>query len=344
MKRIYCVLLTTLVVSLFAVAAPAFAQGSQTLQGKTIAPNGSAPLQPVKVTLTLSGRRIYETFTDLAGTFSFSGVSNGNYELTAEGDGVTFETTSVYAQVTAFGSAPQTFTQDIQLRPRQANAPPRAAVVSAFKQDVPKQARETLERAKKMADQGKAELALSLMREAIKLFPDYFDARLELGNELLQTGRLKEAITELDRAREINPNDDRTYQSFGLVLMQQKNYKIAVAVFSEASRLNPTNPMNPLMRALALIRQASTIEPTQSAAAASDREFLLARAEVALTQASELSGKKLTADHLSLALFYEMKGERSRAADELEQYLRKNPDAGNADSLREAIKRLRETK
>jgi tetratricopeptide (TPR) repeat protein len=344
MKRIYCVRLAVFILTLLATAATAFAQGSQTLQGKAVTPNGTAPVQPVKVTLTLSGRRIYETFTDLSGNFSFSGLSNGNYELTAEGDNVTFETTSVRAEVTAFGSSPQSFTQNIQLRPKQTNATPRAAVVSAFKQDVPKQARETLERAKKMADQGKVELALSLMREAIKLFPDYFDARLELGNELLQTGKLEEAITELDHARRINPDDDRAYQSFGLVLMQQKKYQIAVAVFSEASRLNPTNPMNPLMRALALIRQASTIEPTQSAAAAADREFLLARAEVALTQASELSGKKLTADHLSLALFYEMKGERARAADELEQYLRKNPDLKNADSIREAIKRLRETK
>ncbi|HUQ31161.1 MAG TPA: tetratricopeptide repeat protein [Pyrinomonadaceae bacterium] len=344
MKRIYCVWLALFILTLPAAAATTFAQGSQTLQGKAVTPNGTAPVQPVKVTLTLSGRRIYETFTDLSGNFSFSGLSNGNYELTAEGDNVMFETTSVRAEVTAFGSSPQTFTQNIQLRPKQVTATPRAAVVSAFKQDVPKQARETLERAKKMADQGRVELALSLMREAIKLFPDYFDARLELGNELLQTGKLEEAITELDHARRINPDDDRAYQSFGLVLMQQKKYQIAVAVFSEASRLNPTNPMNPLMRALALIRQASTIEPTQSAAAAADREFLLARAEVALTQASELSGKKLTADHLSLALFYEMKGERARAADELEQYLRKNPDLKNADSIREAIKRLRETK
>jgi cytochrome c-type biogenesis protein CcmH/NrfG len=124
--------------------------------------------------------------------------------------------------------------------------------------------------------------------------------------------------------------------------MQQQKYPIAVGVFAEASRLNPSNPMNPLMRAIALIHQASTIEPTASVTARSDREFLLARAEVALTQASDLSGKKLTADHLSLAMFYEMKGERARAADELEQYLRKNPNIKNADTIRSAIKKLRE--
>jgi tetratricopeptide (TPR) repeat protein len=343
MKRFYGVWLSSFVMLFFA-GAIAFAQGAQSLQGKVIAPDGSAPVQPVKVTLTFSGRRIHETFTDLGGNFSFSGLKNGTYELTAEGDDLTFETTSASAEVTAFGGAPQSFTQNIQLRPKRANAAPRPGVVSAFTQDVPKAARETFERAKKMADQGKAELALSLMREAIKLFSEYFEAHLELGNELLQTGHLDEAITELDQARKINPNDDRTYQSFGLVLMKQQKYSIAVGVFAEASRLNPSNPMNPLMRGIALIHQASTIDPAQSATARSDREFLLTRAEVALTQAFDLSGKKLTADHLSLAMLYEMKGERARAADELEQYLRKNPNLKNADTIHAAIKKLREVK
>ncbi|MDT5123269.1 MAG: hypothetical protein QOC96_2751 [Acidobacteriota bacterium] len=324
--------------------ASAFAQGGYTLQGKVIAPNGSAPAQSVKVTLTYSGRPIYETFTDLGGHFSFSGITRGTYELTAEGDDQTFETTRVTAEVSAFGGAPQLFTQDIQLRPKRTPAPGRASVLPAFNQDVPKAARDTLERAKKMAGQGKAELALSLMREAIKLFPQYFEAHLELGNELLQTNHLEEAIAELDQARQINPKDDRAYLSFGLVLMQQKKYGVAVAVFAEASRLNPTNPLNSLMRGIALIHQASTIDPSQSKATAADREFILKRAEVALAEASELSGKKLTADYLSLAMLYEMKGERARAADELEQYLQKNPDAKNAATIREEIRKLRESR
>jgi tetratricopeptide (TPR) repeat protein len=332
--------LSFLIVLFFTIVSSS-AQGVHTLQGKVIEPNGNAPTQPVRVTLTYNGRPIYESFTDLGGHFSFSGLTIGTYELTAEGDDVTFETTRVTAEVTAFGRAPQLFTQNIQLRPKRNSATPRASVVSSFNQDVPKAARETLERAKKMAEQGKPELALSLLREAIKLFPEYFEAHLEIGNELLQTDHLAEAITELDRAREINPNDDRVYLSFGLVLMQQKKYPIAVAVFAEASRLNPTNPMNHLMRAIALIHQASTINATQSKTAAADREFIIKRAEVALTQAAELSGKKLTADYLTLAILYEMKGERAQAAAELEQYLQKNPDAKNADAIREEIRKLR---
>src|SRR5436853_4102854 len=115
---------------LFFTIVSSFAQGVHTLQGKVIAPNGTAPTQPVRVTLTYNGRPIYESFTDLGGHFSFSGLTNGTYELTGEGDDVTFETTRVTAEVTAFGRAPQLFTQNIQLRPKRNSTIPRASVVS----------------------------------------------------------------------------------------------------------------------------------------------------------------------------------------------------------------------
>src|SRR5215207_9047533 len=94
----------------------AFAQSANVLQGKVITPSGTQPTAPVRVKLTFNGRAIHETFTDLSGRFAFPGLARGRYQLLAEGDGLTFETTSVPADVTAFGG-PQTFTQDIQLRP-----------------------------------------------------------------------------------------------------------------------------------------------------------------------------------------------------------------------------------
>src|SRR5262249_25340024 len=128
-----------------------FAQsGVHTLQGRVITPNGTQPRSPVRVTLTFDGRRIYETFTDLSGRFSFTGLAKGTYQLTADGDDQTFERTTVYAEVTAFGSAPQLFTQDIQLQPIHSKPTGRAGVVSAFTQNVPKDATEAFERAQKL--------------------------------------------------------------------------------------------------------------------------------------------------------------------------------------------------
>ena len=333
----YITRLGSICAAVLVVAASVFAQGGHTLQGRVVTPNGTQPNAPVRVTLTFNGRRMYETFTDLSGRFTFASIAAGTYQLTAEGDGQTFQTTSVYAEVSAFSSGAQLFTQDIQLRPMAAKPLGQAGVVSAFRQDVPKLARQALERAAKLNAELKTEAATEQIMEAIKIFPAYFDAHLELGNTFLKAGRFQDAITELDRAREINPNDERAYQSFGLVLMKLRNYAVAVAIFAEAQRLNPNNGMNALMHATALIHQAASVPEAQVA----DRQSLLDSAALSLSQASKLSGDKLKADSLTLATFYEMKNEPGRAADELELLLRKS-DTKNAEALQREIKRLRD--
>jgi len=311
----------------------AFAQGGNVLEGKVITPSGMQPTSPVRVKLTFNGRAIHETFTDLSGRFSFPGLSRGTYQLTADGDGLTFETTTVYADVSAFGPSAQSFTQDIQLRPILHKPNTQPGVVNAFSQNVPSAARNALEAGLKLTEQGKIQPAIENMRKAIEIFPDYFDAHLQLGNTFLKTDQLQEAIAELDKARLINPNDERAYQSFGLLLMRQRNYAVAVAVFAEAARLNPANPMNAVMRATALIHQAAGSEE--------DRSHLLSRAEIALTQALSLSENKLKPDSMTMALFYELKGEPERAAAELESYLKKTPPK-NPAPIQNEIKRLRD--
>ena len=311
-----------------------YAQGGSVLEGKVITPSGTQPTAPVRVKLTFNGRPIHETFTDLSGRFTFPGLRSGTYQLTAEGDGLTFETTAVAADIPAFGGSGQGFTQDIQLRPiiHKPNTGP--GVVNAFNQNVPASAKQALDAGLKLAGEGKAPEAIENMRKAIQIFPEYFDAHLQLGNVFLKTDQLQDAIAELDKAREINPNDERAYQSFGLLLMKQRNYVVAVAVFAEAARLNPENPVNAVMRATALIHQAAGSEE--------DRSHLLSRAEIALSQASNLSENKLKPDMMTMALFYDLKGDPERAAAELESYMKKTPQLKNSAPLQSEIKRLRD--
>jgi tetratricopeptide (TPR) repeat protein len=318
----------------------AFAQGANVLTGKVITPSGTQPTNPVRVKLTFNGRPILETFTDLSGRFVFPGIQGGTYQITAEGDGMTFETTTVYADVTAFGAAPQSFSQDVQLRPIAHKPTAQPGVVNAFTQDVPAAAKQALDNGLKLAGEGKTEAAVESMHKALQIFPEYFDAHLQLGNIFLKGDQFKEAIAELDLARQVNPNDERCYQSFGLLLMKQRNFAMAVAIFAEAARLNPSNPMNAVMKATALIHQAA-IAP-ESAPATENRGYLLSRAEVALAQAADLSEKKMKPDTMTMALFYELKGEPERAATELESYLKKNPQLKDSAAIQNEIKRLRE--
>jgi Flp pilus assembly protein TadD len=328
-----------LLVVLF-LASVSLASAQSVLSGKVVTPSGTQPTAPVRVKLTFNGRAINETFTDLSGRFSFPGVTRGTYQLTAEGDGINFETTTVYADVAAFGSAPQSFTQDIQLRPIAHKAVAQPGVVNAFKQDVPQAAEQALATGVKLAEQGKTEAAIESIRNAIKIFPDYFDAHLQLGNMFLKADQFNEAIAELDRARQVNPNDERCYQSFGLFLMKQRNFAMAVAIFAEAARLDPSNPTNAVMKATALIHQAA-VAP-ESAPATENRSYLLGRAELALAQAADLSQNKLKPDTMTMALFYELKGEPEKAAAELESYLKKSPQIKNSAAIQNEIKRLRE--
>lgn len=206
-------------------------------------------------------------------------------------------------------------------------------------QNVPSAARGMYERALAMSKAGKGALALTFFEESLKAYPDYFDARLALGNELFKAGRLTEAMTEFEKARRINPRDDQVYLSVGLVMMQQKKYSIAASIFADASLLNLSEPLHRLMRGIALIRQASTINP---AGAGNSAAVLYRQAEEALTQALDLSGRRLPEVYLYRALIFEKRGERARSADELEQYLQANSGAENSEAIREAIRKLRD--
>jgi Tfp pilus assembly protein PilF len=315
------------------------AQGIQTIQGRVISPNGGAPPQSVRVTLTFSGRPIYETFTDLNGHFNFTGLQSGTYEITAEGDDVSFETTRVTVEISSFGG--QQFTQDIQLRALRGKPIAPSTVVNAFVQDVPKPAAQAFEQAQKLYREAKPAEAVVKIREALRIFPSFFEAHLALGNHLIKEGLFKDAIDQLDRAREINPNDDRLYQSFGLIMIAQQNFRMAFAVLSEAARLNPRNPADPYLNGVAHLEYAAAIDLSQSESAKRDRDRALEEAERFLLSADDLSGHKLADVHLQLARVYEKRGDRARAADELEEYLKKSPDAKNGQTIRDAIKKLR---
>ncbi|HKS28729.1 MAG TPA: tetratricopeptide repeat protein [Pyrinomonadaceae bacterium] len=209
-----------------------------------------------------------------------------------------------------------------------------------FTQNVPPAALAIYERAVKLRKGGKLQLAISLFQEAIKLFPDYFDARYALALDLARTGNSAEAIVQLEEARKINPSDDRLYQSFGAILIEQKKYTLAAASFAEAARLNPNNPRYPLMRGIAILYYVSEIDAAR-VQSPQDRSYLLGRAEEALNRAYQLSDRKLAIVHFYLGMLYEKKGEPLRAAAELEQYLAANPQDTNAAVIRETIEKLR---
>ena len=331
----------TFIAFLFVFALNATAQQGHSIRGKV---HNDLGVNLARVTINLetgTGSLISQTVTNNEGDFFFGGLGETSYVVvvSAPDYNPVSERIDFVRRVSA-DQPGETRSVEITLLPKVAAAAITPRPASAFFQNVPAAARSALERALKLSKQGKPDLAQALLREAIKLFPDYFDAHFALGSELTKAGRLDEAIAELERARQVNPKDDRVYEVFGLVLMQQRKYAVAAAVFAEASRLNPLDAQSQLLRAIALIEQTSVGNGAQSTNAA-ERDYIFTEAENSLTRAYNLSGGKLAVVRLHRARLYERKGERERAAQELEQYLKESSGASNSDAIHEAIKKLR---
>lgn len=330
--------LTILVIALLAYAAPSARAQGHTIRGKV---RSSSGINLPQITISLesgNGGLINQTVTNNEGDFTFGGLSESSYILTVSAPEYNPISERVeFVRHISSQDPGETRTIEISLVKKTSRSP-RAGLL--FVQNVPKPAREAFEQATKLLESGRAQEAQTALESAISIFPDYCDAHFVLAGELAKQGKLDDAIKHLNEAQRVNPKDDRIWYAFGKALMQQHKYSVAARVFAEAANLNPLDPQYPLMQGTALIDQAGAIDAT-TREATDARAYFFTEAEKVLLRAYERSDKKLTAVHLQLARLYEKRGDRSRAAGELEEYLRQTPDARNADAIRDAIKKLR---
>jgi len=320
--------------------ASAKAQG-HVIRGKV---RTSAGVSLPRVTVNLesgTGAMIDQTVTNNEGDFYFSGLSDNSYSLVVSSPDYAVASERVeFVRNVSPNESGETRSVEITLIPKAGVRTGPARFV--FAQNIPDAARNAFEKGEQLARQKNSPAAIARFREALQIFPNYFDAHLSLGSLLLTTGELVPAISEFEAARKINPTDVRLYQMFGAAMMQQRKFAVAAAAFAEAARLAPEDPTHLLRRGVALIEYAATFDRTSPQSALTQNQAL-ADAELSLRKAFEVSGKRLTVVHQQLARVYERRGERKQAADELEEYLRRTPADPNAAAIREAVKKLRAT-
>jgi Tfp pilus assembly protein PilF len=337
-RRAFVIMAVMLAVTLPGASAQQQQQQSsgRSIRGHARYSSGASVSWIIVRLLSAKNEAVTVTVTNYEGEFVFSDLAETNYTivLTAPGSQVVTERVDLTRRA---GAAPR-----VELTLASETAPQLSPSRLAFTQNVPKAARDVFDRAMKLGKAGRKQVANVMLQEAIRIFPDYFDAHFALSSELMKAGRVAEAIAELEQASRINPKDDRVYQTFGVILMKQGKFDVAAALFAEAARLNPTEPLHPLMRASSLMDYASTLNTPQSeTSAAKERDIAIGEAERNLIVANEKSNKQLAVVHMQMARLYQRKGERVRAADELDQYLLTNPGAKDADEIRDIIRKLR---
>ena len=279
-------------------AASARAQGLNTLEGRVVLPSGMQPSQPVRVMLT--------------------------YQLTAEGDGETFETTTITCDVGAFGGA-QTFTQNIQLRPKAGAGVQPAASVAAeeIDPDVPDAAKEKYRQGLKSAAADKPEQAVKLFQEAVQSHARFYAANLALAEQLSKLQRYDEALAAYRRAGELKPDRAEPYVGIGVTLVSQKRYDEGIRMLRGVVEVDKDLPAPYLSLGYAEM-MTGDYHP----------------AEEHLLRALELARPALA--HIYLANVYEQTGEFSKAVAQLEAYLKENPRSPQANAVRAAIEKLRQ--
>ena len=86
---------------------------------------------------------------------------------------------------------------------------------------------------------GNHERAAVHLREALRIRPDYAEARNNLGIVCMKQGLFEEAIAQYHRALEISPGDVRFLNNFGVALACRGRHEEAVGRFREALRIAP---------------------------------------------------------------------------------------------------------
>ena len=335
--------LKVLLAALCFVFNATFWVSSQTMTGNTIAgkvrSQSGSTLPNVLVQLESgNGVLLTQVFTTNEGDFAFTGLEGASFILVVNEPNYDPLAQRVELSRTAATRPGETVRVDLVLTSKA--RPATHAPGRIFSQEIPVAALEAYKTGVKLLAEHKSAEGIAALNEALRVMVNYFDAHFALALEFVRLSRHNDAIAELEKARAINPNDSRVYYTFGLVLSEQKKYALAARVLAEAWRLNPSDHGLLVSRGTCLIELALSLDPL-SAAVTAERDATLSLARSELLKALELSGGKSLGAHLQLARLYEKIGERRKAAEELEQYLKLAPDDKRAENIRAAIKALR---
>ena len=306
--------------------------GRHAISGRIVFPSGQRADSQLKVRLESTGAGDLSVLSDINGNFSFRSLRAGNYTVVIEGgeffesvrESVFIEPYSVAPRRTP-GAVPISRPINLQIYLRNKNtAHAKAGVVNAALASVPKSAVEFYEKGMESVARGETDKAISQLKQAVGVYANFGLALNELGVQYLKRGELDRAEEVFVRVLHLSPEAAEPSLNYGIVLLQKKRFAEAEAQLREAVKKNDSAFTAHLYFGITLIYVKNYSE-----------------AETELQRAITLGGPKASQAHYYLGGLYWQTGKHSRAADELETYLKLEPKAANAEKVKNTIKDLR---
>jgi len=321
-----------------AVNSSLIAQYRNSISGSVYTPT-RRPLENLRVELLdeVDGL-VQAVYTNGAGRFTFDRLSTGTFHVRVLTTGTDFESRTERVTITGavIGSSrggAQSEQIDLILRYKKGRGP--GATVSGtapgtvFVQEVPNEARKSYEQAlKELGDDKSKDKALLSLQRAIDLFPTYFAALNQLGYEYVRRANYEAAQTVLARAVAVNRRSPATWYALGYAQYKLRQLPSATESLNKSVSYNPNSINTQLV--------LGTVQR---------RQHQWAAAETHLQKAKALSKNSPVPEvHWQLALLYNQTNRAAAAADELELFLKAQPDSRDEVRIRKVIGELRKKK
>lgn len=257
-------------------------------------------------------RQIRRTKTDGVGYYQFDGLNNGNYTVKVLSYRFDLQDQSQYVEIASVsaivGQIGSSYNQmDFYLLPKKGGIKD-AELSVVFAQEIPKEAETAYKKALDNLSSKRASEGITGLKEAVKLFPNYYNALYRLGQELFFKKQYGESAHYFLKAAEVNPKSATSFYYVGYSLYNLgKDYnKAAITALNQAYTLAPASVQ--ILWLLGKVERDSG---------------KFTDAEKHLLQAKKLSTSKVPEIHRELAQLYANDLKKfNEAADELELYLK----------------------
>lgn len=268
---------------------------------------------------------VADSFTNQDGRLRFTGLLPGEYTVeTIESDKFEATSTRVTVRPIEFTEPKPTSVSvyiDLPARKQPDMAAP-GVVLADVDLKVPDAALKRYRKGMEALHAGNRDDATEEFKAAVKIYPQYYAARLELGRQLRAQLLFDEAAEALRPLGEIAPKRAEPRIEYAIVLLALKRPNEAAAQLRKALELEEANWVTHLHLGWALLEA----EP--------------AEAEQHFRRALELDERKAAQAHLSLARLAYSKGQRQDSIRHIEAYLTLAPAAPDAQAVRRLLSQL----
>jgi tetratricopeptide (TPR) repeat protein len=310
----------------FACAPPAVAQSDSIHEVEVYLRARGASVNGVRVRLIRqSGMMpVADSFSNQDGRIKFTGLLPGEYTVeTNESDKFEATATRVTVRPIEFTPKPTSVSVYIDLPARKGPDMAEPGVVLAdVDLKVPDAALKRYRKGMEFLRAGNRDDAVEEFKAAVRAYPQYYAARMELGRQLRAQLLFDEAAEALRPLGEIAPKRAEPRIEYAIVLLALKRPKEAAGQLRKALELEEANWVTHLHLGWALLET----EPEEA-----ERYF---------KRSLELDERKAAQAHLSLARLAYAKGSRPDAIRHLEAYLALAPDAPDAPAVRRLLGQL----